>query len=600
MFDTTWKDSRRYVAESDIAETTTRLLPERVECVALLHWREHCLECAPPTCYRMCPKYKRRIDRKCIRMTYGFAENFKASGLFPYGADCRFEPWANVECRFNPARYAPRAIRRLDYVSRSLSRGVLSFSKGIKFISPTLKVSGALNALREWSLLRKGKDIIPLFDAFVLECHSTESESFKLQLQCDHDGTVLFRRSFDIAPGQNYYEIPFGDFNISPMTPNARIFLYPENDLPCRLIFTWLDFVRYAQRPVEASPAAEKVKCIAWDLDNTLWKGILIEDGPNGVQLNQEAVNIILQLDQRGIIHTIVSKNTHKEAHSLLEKLGISDYFIYPAINWGAKSENLKQVASRINIGLDAFAFVDDSPQEREEVSSRLPMVRTYTEKQIVKLPDLPEFDMPTTEASSQRRLSYLTEMKREEIEASFGDNYEGFLRGLNMHMEIFHPTTESEKTRCVELLQRSNQLNISTHRYTAEEFSDLLASKNMLCYAFRCKDKFGDYGIVGFISIALERVPRIQDMVISCRISQKHFEYALIHWISQRLAHDGYHEMLAKLVKTKRNGPLVEVFKGLPFEAAEENEQSIVYKLPDLGMVKDENIITTTFRGRG
>ena len=341
----------------------------------------------------------------------------------------------------------------------------------------------------------------------------------------------------------------------------------------------------------------EKVKCVAWDLDNTLWKGILIEDGPDKVVLNPEAIDIIRKLDRRGILNTIVSKNTHKEAMTHLETLGIADYFIYPAINWGAKSENLKQVASRINIGLNAFAFVDDSPQEREEVSSRLPMVRTFTDKQIMALPDLPEFRVPLTELSLNRRQSYLTEMKREEIKANFGDNYDGFLRGLEMRMEIFHPVEDSEVTRCIELLQRSNQLNISTHRYTAEEFSDLLASKNMQCYAFRCQDKFGDYGIVGFISIALQSIPQLKDMVISCRVSQKHFEHALVYWVSQRLKEDGHHEMLAKLLKTKRNGPLVEVFKGLPFEVIEENEQSIIYKLPDLGMVKDEKIISITSR---
>ncbi len=118
-----------------------------------------------------------------------------------------------------------------------------------------------------------------------------------------------------------------------------------------------------------------------------------------------------------------------------------------------------------------------------------------------------------------------------------------------------------------------------------------------MQCYAFRCQDKFGDYGIVGFISIALQSIPQLKDMVISCRVSQKHFEHALVYWVSQRLKEDGHHEMLAKLLKTKRNGPLVEVFRGLPFEVIEENEQSIIYKLPDLGMVKDEKIISITSR---
>lgn len=600
MFDLTWKNSGKYSSESHINGMATKLTHERVESVALLNWREYCVEeCAPPACYQYCKKYQRRVDGKCIRMSYGFVDNLEFSGLFPYGTDCRFEPWGKIQCRFNPAEYSPESIQRLNRASSRLSRSVLSLSKLLRFLSPTLKLTGALNVFRDRWFLWKGRSSAPRFDAFVLECYSAEDEPFKLQLQCDLGvgRNVLSRRDFNIVPGHNYYEVGFGDFNISPQTRNPRIFLYPENDRKCRLVFTWLDFVRFAARPAMDVSPAEKVKCVAWDLDNTLWQGILLEDGPEGVKLNQEAINTIRQLDRRGILHTIVSKNAHEDTMSLLEKLDIADYFIYPAINWGAKSESLKQVASRINIGLDTFAFVDDSPQEREEVSSRLPMVRIFTDKEAATLPALPEFDVPSTEMSSQRRLSYLAEMKREEIQASFGDNYRNFLRGLDMHMEIFHPVEDGEKARCVELLERSNQLNISTHRYTADEFSNLLTSKGMFCCAFRCRDKFGDYGIVGFISIALEATPRIQDLVISCRISQKHFEHALIYWISRRLKQDGHHELIAKLLKTKKNGPLVEVFRGLPFEAEEDNDQFILYRLRDLSMVKDEQIINTVFR---
>lgn len=598
MFDITWKNEEVYALEGRLEGTATRLPAERVESAALLHWEEHCLECAPPTCYRTCRKFRRRTDRKCIRMSYGFKENPDFSGLLPFGIDCRFETWAQIECRFNPFGCPPEDIRRMDEKSRHLSERVLSLSKALRFISPTLKPTGILNVYRNNYLRGKGKGVDPSFDAFVLECHSAEAEAFRLQLQCDYNKVPLFRRAFDINPGQNYYEVPFRDFNISPRTPDPRIFLYPENDRLCRLVFTWLDFVRFKPVKVEEARPAEKVKCLAWDLDNTLWKGVLIEDGPDGVKLNHEAVETIRLLDRRGILHTIVSKNDHGEAISLLDRLGLSDYFIYPAINWGAKSENLKQVASRFNLGLDSFALVDDSLHEREEVSARLPMVRTYTDRQITELAGLPELDVPVTEMSRQRRQTYLTGMKREEIQASFGDNYEGFLMGLQMRMEIFPPETEGEKARCLELLHRSNQLNISTYRYTEEEFSALLASADMRCYAFRCSDKFGDYGIVGFISIALgEAAPRVKDLVISCRIAQKRFEYALIYRVCRRLKEEGYKELAARLVRTKKNGPLVEVFKGMPFEVVQEDSESILYRLPGLDVVRDENIISTTFR---
>ncbi len=597
MFDITWKNTEKYSLETRVPSTVTRLPVKRVEAVALLHWEEHCLECAPPDCYGTCHGYKRRIDGKCIRMSYGFADNHDFSGLLPFGVDCRFEPWAKIECKFNPFECPPEEIRRLNEKSVRFSEKMLSFSKKFKFISPTLKPTGALNVFRKKFFLAKGKDMDPGFDAFVIECYSTESEPFKLQLQCDHKEIILFRQSFTISPGNNYYEVLASRFNITPHTPNPRIFIYPENDRNCRLIFTWLDFVRFKPEQDRGASSAEKVKCVAWDLDNTLWKGILIEDGPGALVLNHEAAKAVALLDGRGILNTIVSKNDHSEAVAMLEKLGLADYFVYPAINWGAKSENLKKVAEKFNLGLDSFALVDDSPYERQEVSSSLPMVRIYTDEQITELAGLPEFDVPVTEMSNQRRLTYLSSMKREKVQASFGDNYGEFLRSLEMQMEIFHPETEGEKARCLELLHRSNQLNISTYRYTEEEFSGLLSSTDKLCYACRCSDKFGNYGICGFVSVALcESAPRIKDLVISCRIAQKRFEYALIHWIIQGLKEKGYDELVARLLKTKRNGPLVELFKSMPFEVVSENHEIIFYRLSDLDMVADENIISVNY----
>ena len=158
---------------------------------------------------------------------------------------------------------------------------------------------------------------------------------------------------------------------------------------------------------------------------------------------------------------------------------------------------------------------------------------------------------------------------------------------------------TETEKKRCLELLKRSNQLNLSTHRYTQEEFISLLTSENVLCYAFRCWDKFGDYGTVGFISIILRNIPEIKDLVISCRIDQKHYEYSLIYWVSQKLKKNGYQELYAKLIKTKRNTPLQIMFQSLPFNVIEDNDEFVLYKLPDFSLNKDEKIIKVIFRDK-
>jgi len=593
MFETVWKDLRKYSLEKSVRGAASRLSPDQVESASVLEWDEHCLECAIPLCYRECLKYLPRIDGKCRRFTYGMVENTGFSGLFSYGVDIRFEPWSKLECRFNAMRCGPVTLRGLDTLNRLVSRWAFLASKksGVFRHGP----SSVLARLRGIVLGGIGKLYEARFDSFVMECYSTEPHPFDLRLQCDDEVHVFHSRTFTINPGPNYFEIPYPELNLPPKSAGIRIYLYPERDLPVRLIFTWLDFVVHKKKSTQIKLSANKVKCVAWDLDNTLWKGILIEDGPERIRLDDEALEVIRKLDERGIIHTIVSKNSHDHALKLLEQLGIAEFFIYPAINWGHKSENLKQVADRINIGLDTLAMVDDSPHERAEIAARLPMVRVYSEKRIPSLPELPEFDVPVTEMSRQRRLSYLAEMKREEIKARYSENYGEFLRGLEPRMEIFVPVSDAETLRCYELLQRSNQLNLSAKRYTQDEYKQLLHSKDIICHAFRCWDKFGDYGIVGFLSIILGPTPTIQDLVISCRIAQKHYEHALIYWIAGKMMRDGYSDLRAVLVKTGRNTPLTAVLRDIGFCVTKETDLTTEYLLADLSGIRDEMIVSVS-----
>ena len=111
----------------------------------------------------------------------------------------------------------------------------------------------------------------------------------------------------------------------------------------------------------------QTIKCVVWDLDNTVWDGILLED--REVVLRPHVVDILKTLDERGILHSVASRNDHDLAMAKLEEFGIAEYFLYPQINWNPKSGSVAQIAKDINTGLDAIAFVDDQPFEREEVA---------------------------------------------------------------------------------------------------------------------------------------------------------------------------------------------------------------------------------------
>ena len=563
MFQFDWASRDLWEREGVAEPATPSALPrERVAETLLVHWQEHCVECAPPQCYEVCPLYVARADLKCARFVYGIYPNERFSGLFDHGADVRFRRWAKIEAELGGAAVSVDRHRLLDRVDSATTRGVNVVAGALAALNPKRRLNGALTLLRGAALQRGGGSDGASFDDFVLECYAPDPEPFRLILELVRGNETALRHAFEIRPGHNFHTLPatrFGEL----AGDGARVMLYPEDDAERRAVFTWLDFVRYlpGERP------AAKVKCVAWDLDDTLWEGVLLEAGEDGCRARDEAVALVKELDERGILQTVVSKNDHEHAWALVERLGLAEYFLYPAINWGSKSENLRQVAKRLNIGLDTFALIDDSAFERAEVEAALPMVRVYSEGELAALLGRPEFDVPVTEMSRARRRSYLAEIERERAHESFGGDYLDFLRTTGMTMRVFVPRSEAEIARCVELVQRSNQLNLSTRRYSREEIEELLASEAMLCVAVECEDRFGRYGIVGF-AVVDERgeVPVVADYVLSCRVAQKRVEHTFFGWLASRERSRGAAVLRAELVRTERNTPLVRVFEDLPF----------------------------------
>ncbi|MFL9828939.1 hypothetical protein ABTU92_29465, partial [Rhodoplanes sp. SY1] len=289
------------------------------------------------------------------------------------------------------------------------------------------------------------------------------------------------------------------------------------------------------------------------------------------------------QLDERGIIQTIVSKNDHDDAMAAVAAFGLDEYFLYPAINWGQKSANLRQIADHLNINIDTFAVIDDSPFERQEIATALPMVRTYSEQAIETLLEAPELAVPVTSASRLRRLSYLTEVRRERAFELFTGDYLDFLRSCGLELRIFTPTTPAEKLRCLELIERSNQLNLSGRRYDATAFEQLLQAPGHLCIAMDCKDRFGVYGIVGFASvIETGDRPTLLDFAMSCRVAQKRVEHCVFGWLARRSKQRGHQKLFAELRPTARNKPLLKVFEDMHF-TTEKAEAGTVLLVLDL-----------------
>jgi FkbH-like protein len=556
-----------------------------IESVYALVWREHCVECAPPECYKMCQLYLPRKDQKCARFRYGIFRNPAVHGLFDYGADIHFRRWGKLESKLEYGTLPRRSIRLLSHVDEAAVRIANLVSNSLEIIDSKRKLTGAYTLLRDhllrWLTLNSNPEDMT-FDEFVLEALNP-GETFQIVLEVCQD-RPLFRSSAIIRPGHNLIRIPFHEMNIDLSKRTGKMSIRPDNDVEARVIFTWLDFVRFRvpQRIDEQLAPASKVKCLVWDLDKTLWSGILVEDGPDTISLRPGVADLLRQLDARGIIQSIASKNDHTAAMAALENLRISDLFVCPAINWGPKSRNIQHIATELNIGLDSLAFIDDAKTERAEVTHHLPQVRVYDENEVEALIQRPEFDVPVTAESRKRREFYLVDSKRKRVAENYGAAYEIFLTNCELEATIFIPREPQQIERCAELLHRSNQLNLTTRRYTKNALLQLLGDPRALCTGLSCRDRFGEYGIVGFASVHLvDDVPLLADFVLSCRVAKKKVENAWFRWLLGNLRRRlSCQKLKAIFIPTKRNSEMLAVLKEVGFADIEKQDGAVWLEL--------------------
>lgn len=554
-------------------------LAHSISGVVPLMWREHCLECAMPLCYKTCDLYKKRMDGRCVRFEHG---------IVPYGVDgaeIEFRRWAKLQCDFIGlcvrSVAANRRWSRLWSVLSSCTRGLCDLIDNYRLCQIEASLSERINS--RLARRRKGRSA----DGFLAIIKA--DKNVKLLLEASFSGVSCFKTGLDLKPGWNECYIPIAAMNLLDKDVHSgHLLAYLEDNDSARLIFKCFDLVAMADvRPDAAAHPAAKVKCVAWDLDNTLWDGVIGDVGPDNVKIRSESVALIKALDERGILQTIASKNTYDVAWPKIQEIGLADYFLYPAINWGRKSGSLKEVASALNINIDTFALIDDSSFERSEVSSTLPQVRVYDVVEVPELLDRSEFDVPITEASRGRRQTYMEEAKRKQIKAAWSGDYDSFLKSCQLKMEIFKPAGEADFKRCLELVNRSNQYNISGKRYTREELDAFLATSSVSAYGFRVSDQYGDYGVVGFVTLQrADGVCRIVDFVMSCRVAMKKIERAFVGWLQGELPDDC--RLVAEVRKTDRNKPLQEVFRTMPIAVKEDSEQVLSFEIDGARPIAD------------
>ena len=341
------------------------------------------------------------------------------------------------------------------------------------------------------------------------------------------------------------------------------------------------------------SVSLKRKKCLVLDLDNTLWGGVLGEEGIEGIKIGgdypgkaflywQEA---LLELSKSGVILTVCSKNNEQDVLDAWEKNPFmvlkKKHFAAYRINWTDKATNIKELAQELNIGLDSFVFVDDNPTERELIRQMLPMV------EVPEFPAQPYELMPffkqlvedyfkvfsVTDEDKKKTEQYKQNAARAQAQNAFSD-FDSFLESLDIQITI-EAANEFNIQRIAQMTQKTNQFNLTTHRYTDADVRGFVdAGWKVWCISVA--DKFGDNGITGAIMITPEG--DIDTFLLSCRILGKGIEIAFVKSIISLLARDGFDKLTASYLPTAKNAQVNNFWEKVGFSCTKENKDGSRY----------------------
>jgi len=330
-------------------------------------------------------------------------------------------------------------------------------------------------------------------------------------------------------------------------------------------------------------------KCLILDLDNTLWGGVIGDDGLEGIQLGHglgigkmftEFQMWIKKLKQRGIIICVASKNNEETAKEPFEKhpdmvLKLDDIAVFQA-NWETKVDNIRTIQQILNIGFDSIVFLDDNPFERNMVRENIPGIT------VPELPEFPEdyleylYSLNLFETASYSNLDkdrtkqYQVEAQRVSLSKTF-TNEADFLKSLNM-VSTVSGFTKFNTPRVAQLSQRSNQFNLRTVRYTDADIEALANDPDVIDLSFTLEDKFGDNGLIAVVIMKpLDKETLFVDTwFMSCRVLKRGMENFTLNMMVEVAKAKGYKKIIGEYLPTAKNGMVADHYTNLGFEKVE------------------------------
>jgi FkbH-like protein len=343
--------------------------------------------------------------------------------------------------------------------------------------------------------------------------------------------------------------------------------------------------------------AGRQSKVLAVDLDNTLWGGIVGEDGPTGIKVGPEypgatylaLQRAILKIADRGVLLAICSKNNAGDAMEVLqnhpEMLLRPQHFAALRINWADKAQSLREIAAELNVGIDSIAFLDDNPVERQRIRQELPEVT------VIELPNdsvgyaaallsSPVFERLAITAEDRARGGYYSaQRERKSAETSSG-SLEDFYRSLEMKAEIL-AVTPATLARIAQLTQKTNQLNTTTRRYTESDVQAMAHDPSWRLFGVKIADKFGDNGIVGVVFLKIEGdTLEIDTFLLSCRVIGRTVETLMLARVCAIGLAAGCSRINAWFLPTRKNEPAARIYSSNGFIKVEENTTGSLWQL--------------------
>lgn len=331
---------------------------------------------------------------------------------------------------------------------------------------------------------------------------------------------------------------------------------------------------------IERGMMSQRKKCLVLDLDNTLWGGVLGEDGVDGIQLGGDYPGkaytywqrALLQLTRNGVILAVCSKNNEADVdeawlqnpHMVLKR----EHFSALRINWQDKATNIRQLAEELNIGLDSMVFLDDNPAERELVKQMLPEVEVpdFPGKPYLLIPFFKQLVEQyfmiyhVTDEDRSKTEQYRANALRRAEQSRFVD-LDSYLYSLDIALDIL-PADEHNLPRIAQMTQKTNQFNLTTRRYAESDVRQRL-EQGWRVYCMRVSDRFGDSGITAaiFLEPVGDEAVNIDTLLLSCRILGKGIEEAFVKTVLNLMRLDGVRKVTADYLPTARNGQTADFY---------------------------------------